>query len=376
MKANILKSSTLSIQSFRLENFKAVRDSKNIKFTPITVFIGNNGSGKSSVVEGLETLQKLVLQGLDESMAAWHGFEHIWNQVQRHTTRKQNGALPGEMEFSVEGERGKIKRKFHVGIGAVSDEMNEIKVSHFSAAEGAQPLTSYPKYIRNGGISDERMKQFVSDWQFIHLEPHSMTEPILQRRTAGQIRLNKDGSNIAEYLLSIYKLEKDHATYNAIIEALKVVLPYAEDLNTKITSELERKVYLTLSEKNVKAKLPGWLLSTGTMRILALLAVLRHPQPPLVILIEELENGLDPRTLQLLVEEFRLFVGAGKGQIIITTHSPYLLDLFSLSQIVVVERDDSGSPQFTRPGTQSALDSWAKEFSPGRLYTMGVLTRG
>jgi AAA15 family ATPase/GTPase len=43
---------TLVLQSFRLKNFKAVRDSRAIRFTPLTVFIGNNGSGKSSSVGG------------------------------------------------------------------------------------------------------------------------------------------------------------------------------------------------------------------------------------------------------------------------------------------------------------------------------------
>jgi len=57
------------------------------------------------------------------------------------------------------------------------------------------------------------------------------------------------------------------------------VLPFAEDLQPAITSELDRKVYLSMSEENIADKLPGWLLSTGTIRILALWAVLHHPPP-------------------------------------------------------------------------------------------------
>jgi AAA15 family ATPase/GTPase len=58
-----------------LKNFKAVRDSGAIRFTPLTVFIGNNGSGKSSIVEGLETFQMIVGQGLDEAMQQRRGIE-------------------------------------------------------------------------------------------------------------------------------------------------------------------------------------------------------------------------------------------------------------------------------------------------------------
>lgn len=57
-----------TIQSFHLKNFKAVQDSHVIKFTPLTVFIGDNGSGKSSLIEGLETLQAVVDLDLDRAM--------------------------------------------------------------------------------------------------------------------------------------------------------------------------------------------------------------------------------------------------------------------------------------------------------------------
>ncbi|MGH8645485.1 MAG: AAA family ATPase [Gammaproteobacteria bacterium] len=48
---------SLPLKSFRLRNFKAVRDSGTVKFTPLTVFVGNNGSGKSSLIEGLRTFK-------------------------------------------------------------------------------------------------------------------------------------------------------------------------------------------------------------------------------------------------------------------------------------------------------------------------------
>jgi predicted ATPase len=90
--------------------------------------------------------------------------------------------------------------------------------------------------------------------------------------------------------------------------------------------------------------------------------------------IEELENGLDPRTIHLFVEQIRAALAGGRMQIIVTTHSPFLLDLFDLSQLVVVERV-GGRPTFTRPN-EKALADWSKSFTPGRLYTMGRLTRG
>lgn len=360
----------LSLLSFYLKNFKAVQNSKTIRFTPLTVFIGNNGSGKSSIVEAMETFQSIVLNGLDEAMIPWYGFEYIWNKAKEHKTIKDKVSNP--MTFTFYGKAVDEKLRFHLEVVADST-FNRIYFQDYKAAYNSGELTPLHKFISKGEITDPKLKTFVSDWQFLRLDPYLMTEPMPQKRAAGAIKLNHTGSNITEYLQSIR--DQDLQAFNGIIEALKGVLPFTEDLQPAITSELDRKVYLSMSEENIAGKLPGWLLSTGTLRILALLAILRHPIPPPVIIIEEIENGLDPRTVHMLVDEIRHFVESGLGQVIVTTHSPYLLDLLKLSQIVVVERDASGSPVFTRPASQKSLEEWAQKFSPGKLYTMGKLKR-
>ncbi|MDO8721949.1 MAG: AAA family ATPase [Syntrophales bacterium] len=83
-----MSTSKLPLQSFRLKNFKAVRDSGLIRFTPLTVFIGNNGSGKSSLIEGLEMFQEIGIHGIDESLQPWRGFEHVWNKAVTHKPKK------------------------------------------------------------------------------------------------------------------------------------------------------------------------------------------------------------------------------------------------------------------------------------------------
>ena len=83
----------------------------------------------------------------------------------------------------------------------------------------------------------------------------------------------------------------------------ETLLSYASDVQPTSTFEIERAAYLQLSERDFKV--PGWLISAGTLRILALLAVLRHPSPPSLIIVEEIENGLDPRSMRLLVDEIQ-----------------------------------------------------------------------
>ena len=147
-------------------------------------------------------------------------------------------------------------------------------------------------------------------------------------------------------------------------------MTYAKDIQPEITQELERMVYMQMSEQDFKV--PGWLLSTGTLKVLALLAVLRNPNPSSLIVIEELENGLDPRSIHLAISEIRRFIENKKGQVMITSHSPYLLDLLKLEEIIVVEKTD-GQPKFSRPADNEELTEWAKKFTPGKLYTMSRL---
>lgn len=218
----------------------------------------------------------------------------------------------------------------------------------------------------------ERVREIghVADWQFLSLAPERMGMPILQRRTAGGVRLARDGSNIADFLLDLR--QQDANAFNGIVETMTYVLPYARDLQPSVTSELERKAYLQLTEADFK--IPGWMLSTGTLRMLALLALLRHPNPPPLIVVEEIENGLDPRSIHLLVEEIRTAVLTGVTQVVLTTHSPYLLDLLKLEHLVLVERNFRGEPRFSRPANNERLQAWAQEFAPGKLYTMGSLS--
>jgi predicted ATPase len=196
-----------------------------------------------------------------------------------------------------------------------------------------------------------------------------MGQPTPQQRATSSVRLARDGSNIAEYLNEMRNLDLD--AFNGLLDAVRFVLPYAADIQPSLTSELERAFYLKMKEEHFE--IPGWLLSTGTLRVVALLACLRHPKPPRLLVIEEIENGLDPRTLHLVVEEIRAALSRAKTQVILTTHSPFFLDLLDLSHLVVVERED-GQPVFRRPSAKQ-LGKWAKDFAPGSLYTMGRLTK-
>ncbi len=414
----------LAVKNFRIKNFKAIQDSGSVELSPLTVFIGNNGSGKSSFIEALETYQTCIMHGLDVAINYWRDFEQIRNRFVSHELQvfgeksyqanpmefelhrtidtstfsaNMSITLDEERELFIQSEKLFFEDKLIVGRQANNAfYFPELDSFDFSVPAGSEfsilsransalwaALSRYVNSTRSSSSATMLMKWLQNinksklfwesfDWQFIMLNPDAMKKPVLQKRTGGEIRLNKNGSNIARYLLSIRKLNP--AIFASILETLQEILPYAQELQVILGAELEQGVYLQLTEKD--QQLASFLLSTGTLRVVALLALLRHPKPPPMIVIEEIENGLDPQTIDLVVKEMRAVIKTGKTQIVVTTHSPYLLDLLQLEDIVVVERDASGQPEFFRPVINEAtLSEELKKFTLGRLYMMDKLIR-
>ena len=374
---------SLRLQSVRIRNFKAIVDSRTVALGPLTVFIGHNGSGKSSLIEGLETYQAIVADGLDSAMQRWLGIEHVRHKGSEARERAGKPLNPMAFDLSIGTSARKSTRiEMAVNNDAAANRMfiAHEKATHASGWFAEPPserseTTGEPgrSALGTGGAGHLAVARHVKAWQFMSLQPERMGLPVPQQRTGGRVRLAKDGSNIADYLLDIQRLDEQLKTnaLEGIVRTMAYVLPYARDLQAALTSELERKAYLQLTEGSFKV--PGWMLSTGTLRVLALLATLRHPQPPPLVVVEEIENGLDPRSIHLLVEEIRTAVLSGVTQVVLTTHSPYLLDLLKLDQLVLVARDESGEPRFHRPADDDKLAAWSREFAPGRLYTMGSL---
>lgn len=374
------------LRGFRVQNFKAIQDSRPVALTPLTVLIGNNGSGKSSFVEGMETYRNIVTDGLDGAMQRWLGLEHVWNKRARRRPK-----LAATMEtyetpirFSMNGRADWGAYRTDMTVGAKPGFSSIfIQEENIGMPDGVLHRGPNGKcaYIQGGDSGKAReaidpgrsalpraTREIVGAWQFLSLTPDPMGRPAPKKlATNGHLLMNRDGSNLAQYLLSIR--ERDTAVFDGIVESMKFVLDYAKNFEPVESSEIQRMMYVRMLEADFE--IPGWLISTGTIRILALLAVLRNPDPPPLIVVEEIENGLDPRTIHMVMDEIREAVQSGQSQVILTTHSPYLLDILPLKTVVLVQRENGGDPVFWRPSDSKTVQSWAKDFAPGQLYTTG-----
>jgi len=358
------------ILSLRIKNFKAIKDTGTLKPGGLTVFIGNNGTGKSSVIEALRFLRDLSQENLDRALAPFGGYEHVrWKGGRRLGSHTDEAPLKEfhPIEIKVQGHVGHTRASATTRISGQNRNVAVFEHEEFQLGR--------ERDVRDEGIRADRsllgMMGWFHDWQFLDMVPSLMGRPVRRSQTTAAIRLLPDGSNLPEYLLDLRSVPVTGiGAFEELLEMLQVILPYAKDIEPVMSDMFERQVGFRLHEGSFTV--PGWMLSTGTLRLVALIALLRHPRPPSLLCIEEIENGLDPRTIHAVVEEL-LRASNERTQIMITTHSPYLLDLVPLESIVLVARELGEPPTFSRPGDHAEVKEWARRFAPGQLYTMGTL---
>jgi len=275
----------MQIKSINVENFKALRASGTVRLKPLSVIIGNNGSGKSSLLEAVETYRRILLEGVDAAMEHWQGFEHIRHKaaLSRLTTAarvdpsRQQGAMSfhlklampsGPVELALKanvreaGNRLYIQdERFRVGKGA---EM-------FRDAMGADQTAGEGKSIIFGLASLDATVEQLRNILFLRLNPDVIGNLQSVKRSGGRMRLSGDGANVPEYLIDLR--ERSPSAFEQVTQALRYVLPYASDVEPKVLDAgVLRRSYVQLLES--KYEIPGWLMSSGSLRVLPLIATL------------------------------------------------------------------------------------------------------
>jgi predicted ATPase len=176
-----------------------------------------------------------------------------------------------------------------------------------------QKLDKLPK------ILDEIRHDFVPI-KFFDLNPEAMRTPSL----TGQTVLGEQGENLSSVLQAICEQTDTKAN---LLEWLGALTP-TDAANFKFyTDPYTNKVLAILVESNGQ-ETSLYSASDGTLRFLAILAALFSPTPASLYFFEEIENGIHPSRLYLLVELLEERAKSGI-QIIATTHSPQLLNLVS-----------------------------------------------
>jgi len=114
-------------------------------------------------------------------------------------------------------------------------------------------------------------------------------------------------------------------------------------------------------DMNTGDRIPAHAISEGTMLTLGLLTVLMNPKQPNLVLLDDIEQGLHPKAQRELITVFQEIIKANPNlQIIFSTHSPYIIDELSPSQVHVLSNTNSGFTRSKRLDEHPDIE-WAKQ---------------
>lgn len=175
-----------------------------------------------------------------------------------------------------------------------------------------------------------------------------------------------DGSNLPWVVERLSKEYPDK--FNDWIEHLRTALPDLESIQT-ILREEDKHRYIVLRYKN-KLEVPSWMVSDGTLRLLALTILAYLPDIEGILLIEEPENGIHPRAMETV---FQSLSSVYNAQVLIATHSPVIISVANISDILCFAKSKEGAVDIISGSEHPDLKEWKGETPLDILFASGVL---
>ncbi len=360
------------LRKLKIEGFKSIR-SAQLDLRHLDVLIGANGAGKSNLISFFTLINYMSSGSLQSYVARQGGAHSLLYQGPKKTPqivaqlgfetdtglsfltiRLMHGA-PDTLIFGEErilfGKRGLPKPQEQIlGTGHKESLLeqqasggNKTAYAFRRLLHGCQVFqfhdTSAESRIRQGGYLDDNRY------------------------------LRRDAGNLAAFL---YRLqETNEPCYRRIVATIRQVTPLFEAFDLSPDALSPRNILLNWREQGSDYLLGPHQLSDGSLRAMALISLLLQPEGELpdVILIDEPELGLHPAALQVLASLLRSV--SVHSQVIVATQSVPLINSFTPSDLVVVERGEDGTT-FRRLDSDS-LREWLDEYTLGELWEKNVI---
>lgn len=378
------------IESLRVQNYRALRDVELDKLTPLTVLLGPNGSGKSTVFDVFNFLSECFQFGL----------RHAWDRRGRGRelkTRGSSGPVVFELRYRERPGLPLITYRLAIDEGAKGPEVVEewlqwrrgtagkpFRFLDFKRGEGKAVSGDLPDAedqrketrLRSpdlvavntlGQLAEHprvaALREFITDWYVSYL---SIDQTRQQPEAGPQERLSKSGDNlpnVVQYLKEQHPQRLEH-----IFTVLRQRIPRLERVEADPMPD--GRLLLQIKDAPFEQPVLSKFASDGTLKMLAYLTLLYDPEPPRFIGIEEPENFLHPRLLPELAEECQ--AASARSQLLVTSHSPFLLNAMQAEEVRVLYRDEQGFTQSQRacdiPGIPEQMRAGA---SLGHLWMEG-----
>lgn len=397
------------------KNFRSVADT-SVELDRLTILVGPNAAGKSNVLDILRFIRDTLRFDLEVAVSLRHGLEAI----QRRTVEGRPSAVELGLAARGEVERGEYSLRYSFVL-VVDDEggfrvrqecvrlrprglekpfeirMEEGRLIHperlDAADDGPRGQHEAQHYFSTSDLwlfnapwmwlmrdrkpppewdeVERSLRHFhhcMRESRFYHIFPNTLREP---RRVESSYPLAEDAGNLASVLRAMKR--RDPFMTLGFRDSLSLLIPGVTDLDVDSAGG-----YLVVRLKHQSGRDGTWIdlsqESDGTIRLLGLLVALYQPLSPSLIGIEEPELTVHPGAMALLADH--LNAASSSSQVIVTTHSPDLIDFLTNSRITeslrIVELVDGVT--MVRGVADSQREAVRKHlFSPGELHRMGEL---
>ena len=371
-----------SIEGFRVQNFRALRDitlgkvsygQNAAALTPFTVVIGKNGAGKSTLLDAFGFIADCLATDVETAcdMKQRGGFERLRSKDSDEPIRfaiyyrEASNDRPITYELAinldkhgrpyVESETLKQRRKgqkhgqpfpflrLQQGKGTVWGGADAVEGEEEDNARIPVELTD----LRQLGIATlgtlrehpriQRFRDFMKSWYLSYFYPDAART---LSNAGPQRHLTIHGDNIGNV---VQYMEREHKErFRKILTRIAAKIPGITHIDTEVTAD--KRVLLRFNDGAFTDPFFAQQMSDGTLKLFAYLLLLEDPEPPPFICIEEPENGLYHKLLETLANEFRDHATGKKNapQIFITTHQPYFVNALEPEEVWILEKGSDG----------------------------------
>jgi predicted ATPase len=343
-----LASRAAVLSQLRFQNFKALRDCA-LPLGRLTLLVGPNGSGKSTALEAIRVIAQARSLPLERYQTAGV------------TVRSGEPAITLRVKWQPPYDHitGTWLQTAGVGIGS------KIPMRLDSSGRGRGDLTD-----EQAGL----LRAHTGSFRVYAFNPAAIAQPMQLNPEA---TLQPEGSGLVNVLDRLRDTSPEQ--FAALNEELHAWLPEYDRVLFDTPSGGVRSLLLrtTLGQHRI----PASEVSHGTLLALALMSLRYAPDTPPLFAIEEPERGIHPRLLRDVRDAlYRLAYPEAYGdkrpprQIIVTTHSPYMLDLFRehLEDIVIASKLPEGV-RFDRLADRTDLEEFLRDAHLGEVWYSGIL---
>jgi len=361
--------------SERTQTFQDMVFGRNGEWFELAVEAAIPEDRKAFLKRDLDTIRYEVKIGLDPSSGELGILgEKAWLKTWRDKAPAARSLFPVEPETPGTILSGKAKSGWQ-GVLTKAHGGNDnfyVEVRDPGGGKGWFPSTRLgPRKSALGNLPEDESKFPVATWLKTMLTQGVQSlvlNSLLIRRASppGQVRgFKPDGSNLPWVVAG---LSKEPSRLKAWISHLKTALPDIENIRT-VERPDDKHRYLVICYQG-GLEVPSWMASDGTLRLLALTVPAYLPKFPGVYLIEEPENGIHPSAVEAVYQSLSSVYDA---QILMATHSPVILSLADADKVLCFKKTETGATDIVLGSEHPALKDWKGETNLGVLFAGGVL---